>query len=181
MSRLKTPCSTPGSHYTIATHDRGFTVSVEMPDGVDLSSLRQDDLTAFHETIHRYAEDLAWQMIKQSQVRRGDFALGPHLRDDPPFATQTNDDSNAMEIIRRSAARLAAQDPTLVDDATEQLRLARDRNVKLDAALIDLRARYDRLLADYKGQRASFYDRTTRQGVEAELEDLMRPVPRASA
>ncbi|USN13844.1 hypothetical protein PAPPERLAPAPP_01700 [Brevundimonas phage vB_BpoS-Papperlapapp] len=117
MSRLKTPCSTPGSHYTIATHDRGFTVAVEMPDGVDLSSLRQDDLTVFHETIHRYAEDLAWQMIKQSQVRRGDFALGPHLRDAPPFAAQAADDSNAMEIIRRAADRMAAAHPELLNDA----------------------------------------------------------------
>ena len=114
--RLKTPCSTPGCITSIHTGPRSFSVTVQMPLGVDLSSLTEEDLSDFHEIIHRHGEEIAYSMIKQSLIRAGQFGDTPFLRGLPPFAGQSDDDSNALEIIRRAAARMAENDPTLLDD-----------------------------------------------------------------
>ena len=113
MSRLKTPCATPGANYTITTGPRGFTVSVETPETADLGALSDDDLTDFHALIHDYAEELAFMMIQQARLREGRFDTPAYI----PNARVSDETHNAMEIVRRAAARLLAEDPSLGVDA----------------------------------------------------------------
>lgn len=112
--RLKTPCATPGAVTSIHTGPHSFSVTVQMPLGVDLGSLSEDDVSYFHDMIHEYGEEIAFRMIRQSRMREGKFDAVP---DHIPNARASDDDHNAMEIIRRSAARLLAADPSLGEDA----------------------------------------------------------------
>lgn len=115
--RLKTPCSTPGCHFTITTGERGFSLTVETPEGVDLSSLTPADVDDFHEMIHRHGEEIAYAMIKQSLIRSGHYGDTPFLRGFPPFAGEDVAAANAQEIIRRAAALLVETNPSLGVDA----------------------------------------------------------------
>lgn len=72
----ETECLTPGCMFTITTCERGFSLVVDMPDTVDLTSLTVGDLDGFHETIHDHGEMIAFQMIRRSRLREGRFDYG---------------------------------------------------------------------------------------------------------
>lgn len=114
--KLKTPCSTPGCVYRTEIAPTGLSVSITLPDGLDLSSLKPEDLREVESELHRHAEYLAWTTIRQAQVRRGVYELAPYLRELPPNPYATLQDHNAQEIIRRAASRMAAKSPDLATD-----------------------------------------------------------------
>ena len=114
--KLKTQCSTPGTIYETRLTPTGFSASVTVPEGVDLSGLTKDDLRWLEEEIHRCAESVAWSMIRQARYRQGVYDLEPYLRRFPPDPSASVEDHNAQEIIRRAAAYVVKRNPELATD-----------------------------------------------------------------